>query len=170
MYIDTICTLLLLCDTLYYEHTWRKPYMYDISNFIGGNYLRSLSCAPSPHHNKLQNMWVYVKGGWTWTVCLGNASCFSGLPAHKNVTKYACCPNEYDHVLFTLHIRRRTIYYLVNLIAPCVLLASMTLLEFLLPNECGEKLTLGICSVIRSHFHFSFSNTYIVLTVHTVLV
>lgn len=100
-----------------------------------------------------------VKGGWTWTVCLGNASCFSGLPAHKNVTKYACCPNEYDHVLFTLHIRRRTIYYLVNLIAPCVLLASMTLLEFLLPNECGEKLTLGICSVIRSHFHFSFSNT-----------
>ena len=76
-----------------------------------------------------------------------NASSFSGLLAHKLVAKYACCPNaEYDHVLFTLHIRRRTIYYLVNLIAPCILLASMTLLEFLLPNECGEKLTLGTVS------------------------
>jgi len=81
-----------------------------------------------------------------------NASSFSGLPAHKLVAKYACCPNaEYDHVLFTLHIRRRTIYYLVNLIAPCILLASMTLLEFLLPNECGEKLTLG---TVSQKFHF----------------
>ena len=46
-------------------------------------------------------------------------------------------------ITFTIHIRRRTLYYFFNLIVPCVLISSMALLGFTLPPDSGEKLTLG---------------------------
>ncbi|KAJ4434602.1 hypothetical protein ANN_23164 [Periplaneta americana] len=73
---------------------------------------------------------------------LGNIS-RSGMPGEKNVKEYACCPEPYVDITFVVHIRRRTLFYTVNLIVPCVMISSMTLLGFTLPHECGEKLTLG---------------------------
>ncbi|PSN40439.1 hypothetical protein C0J52_22087 [Blattella germanica] len=73
---------------------------------------------------------------------LGNIS-RSGMPGEKNVKEYACCPEPYVDITFYVHIRRRTLFYTVNLIVPCVMISSMTLLGFTLPHECGEKLTLG---------------------------
>ena len=46
-------------------------------------------------------------------------------------------------ITFTVHIRRRTLYYFFNLIIPCVLIASMAVLGFTLPSDSGEKLSLG---------------------------
>lgn len=44
---------------------------------------------------------------------------------------------------FIVTIRRRTLYYALNLLIPCVLLSSMTLLIFVLPADSGEKISLG---------------------------
>ena len=35
-------------------------------------------------------------------------------------------------------------YYVFNLLVPCILIASITLLGFLLPVDSGEKVSLGI--------------------------
>lgn len=67
-----------------------------------------------------------------------------GMPGVKNTMQYACCPEPYVDVTFTLQIRRRTLYYIFNLIVPCVLISSMALLGFTLPPDSGEKLTLGM--------------------------
>nr|CAD7399906.1 unnamed protein product [Timema poppensis] len=67
-----------------------------------------------------------------------------GMPGEKNTKSYACCPEPYVDITFVVHIRRRTLFYTVNLIVPCVMISSMTLLGFTLPHECGEKLTLGV--------------------------
>ncbi|XP_067002120.2 neuronal acetylcholine receptor subunit alpha-7 [Anabrus simplex] len=67
-----------------------------------------------------------------------------GMPGEKNTKEYACCPEPYVDITFVVHIRRRTLFYTVNLIVPCVMISSMTLLGFTLPHECGEKLTLGV--------------------------
>ncbi|GFT73750.1 neuronal acetylcholine receptor subunit alpha-7 [Nephila pilipes] len=67
-----------------------------------------------------------------------------GLPGVRNEIFYACCPEPYIDITFTIHIRRRTLYYGFNLIIPCVLISSMTLLGFTLPPDSGEKLTLGV--------------------------
>ncbi|KAK3915891.1 Neuronal acetylcholine receptor subunit alpha-7 [Frankliniella fusca] len=69
-----------------------------------------------------------------------------GMPGKKNVNMYACCPEPYVDVTFTIQIRRRTLYYFFNLIVPCVLISSMALLGFTLPPDSGEKLTLAILS------------------------
>lgn len=67
----------------------------------------------------------------------------TGMPGKKNTITYACCPEPYVDVTFTIMIRRRTLYYFFNLIVPCVLISSMALLGFTLPPDSGEKLTLG---------------------------
>nr|XP_014284142.1 neuronal acetylcholine receptor subunit alpha-7 isoform X1 [Halyomorpha halys] len=67
-----------------------------------------------------------------------------GMPGTKNTITYACCPEPYVDVTFTIQIRRRTLYYFFNLIVPCVLISSMALLGFTLPPDSGEKLTLGV--------------------------
>ncbi|XP_066157971.1 neuronal acetylcholine receptor subunit alpha-7 isoform X7 [Euwallacea fornicatus] len=67
-----------------------------------------------------------------------------GMPGIKNTITYACCPEPYVDVTFTIQIRRRTLYYFFNLIVPCVLISSMALLGFTLPPDSGEKLTLGV--------------------------
>nr|AJV88491.1 nicotinic acetylcholine receptor subunit alpha 6 isoform 3a8b [Bovicola ovis] len=67
-----------------------------------------------------------------------------GMPGKRNIIVYACCPEPYVDVTFTIQIRRRTLYYFFNLIVPCVLISSMALLGFTLPPDSGEKLTLGV--------------------------
>ena len=69
--------------------------------------------------------------------------CRIGVPAERHVLKYACCPERYIDLTFTIHIRRRTLYYGFNLIIPCVLISSMALLAFSLPPDTGEKISLG---------------------------
>lgn len=76
---------------------------------------------------------------------------FSGMPGKKNTIRYQCCPEPYVDITFTIHIRRRTLYYFFNLIVPCVLISSMALLGFTLPPDSGEKLTLG--NVIYASLH-----------------
>merc|ERR550534_2697351 len=73
-------------------------------------------------------------------------SCFLhiGVPGKKNSVTYDCCPEPYVDITFTIHIRRRTLYYFFNLIVPCVLISSMALLGFTLPPDSGEKLTLDV--------------------------
>ena len=43
-----------------------------------------------------------------------------------------------------VHIRRRVLYYLFNIIFPCIWLSILSLLGFWLPPDSGEKITLGI--------------------------
>ncbi|KAK8753595.1 hypothetical protein OTU49_000510, partial [Cherax quadricarinatus] len=66
-----------------------------------------------------------------------------GCPGKRNIIYYKCCPEPYVDATFEIVIRRRTLYYFCNLILPCVLIASMAVLGFTLPPDCGEKLSLG---------------------------
>ncbi|XP_031670440.1 neuronal acetylcholine receptor subunit alpha-7 [Oncorhynchus kisutch] len=54
------------------------------------------------------------------------------------------CKEPYPDVTFTVTMRRRTLYYGLNLLIPCVLISGLALLVFLLPADSGEKISLGI--------------------------
>ncbi|XP_071493943.1 neuronal acetylcholine receptor subunit alpha-10-like [Diadema antillarum] len=67
------------------------------------------------------------------------------IVAHSNVKVYSCCPDkEYPDVTFTINIRRKPLFYIVNLVIPCVLISMMSMVEFILPCNSGEKVSLGI--------------------------
>uniref|UniRef100_A0A1I8IK34 Neur_chan_LBD domain-containing protein n=1 Tax=Macrostomum lignano TaxID=282301 RepID=A0A1I8IK34_9PLAT len=61
------------------------------------------------------------------------------VAAKRNIEKYKCCPEPYLDLTFSLNIRRKTLFYGVNLICPCLAISFLTILVFYLPGESGEK-------------------------------
>ncbi|KAK2919401.1 hypothetical protein Q8A73_003772 [Channa argus] len=63
------------------------------------------------------------------------------LPARKNED-----PNDktYLDITYDFVIKRKPLFYTINLIIPCVLITSLAILVFYLPSDCGEKMTLCI--------------------------
>ena len=45
---------------------------------------------------------------------------------------------------FVLVMRRRALYYLFNIVCPCLWLSALSVAGFRLPADSGEKVTLGI--------------------------
>ncbi|KAL4655659.1 neuronal acetylcholine receptor subunit alpha-4-like [Arapaima gigas] len=66
-----------------------------------------------------------------------------------NTKKYKCCAEIYPDITYSFIIRRLPLFYTINLIVPCMLIACLTVLVFYLPSDCGEKITLCI-SVLLS--------------------
>jgi len=66
------------------------------------------------------------------------------VPAQRNEVYYPCCPESYPDVTFLITIRRKTLFYTVNLIIPCVAISFLTVLVFYLPSDSGEKISLCI--------------------------
>jgi len=57
---------------------------------------------------------------------------------------YTCCDEPYPDVTFTIHMKRRSLFYVINLIFPCLLIYAVSFLGFFLPVESGEKVNLEI--------------------------
>jgi len=92
----------------------------------------SLSLFNNKNHVDLSDYW---KSG-TWDII--------EVPAYLNVhNNTGPQPTETD-ITFYITIRRKTLFYTVNLILPTVLISFLCVLVFYLPAEAGEKVTLGI--------------------------
>lgn len=62
----------------------------------------------------------------------------------RNVQSYACCDYPFSDVTIEFVFQRKPLFYIFNLIIPCVIIVSMVLLGFFLPPESGERITLSI--------------------------
>ncbi|KAG5672078.1 hypothetical protein PVAND_002237 [Polypedilum vanderplanki] len=51
-------------------------------------------------------------------------------------------------------MRRKTLFYTVNIIIPCMGISFLTVLTFYLPSDSGEKVTLSISILISLHVFF----------------
>ncbi|KAG9283427.1 acetylcholine receptor subunit delta isoform X1 [Astyanax mexicanus] len=66
-------------------------------------------------------------------------------PARRNT--YKSIPmdsNKHQDITFYLIIKRKPLFYIVNIIIPCVLISFMASLVYYLPADSGEKMTLSI--------------------------
>lgn len=55
---------------------------------------------------------------------------------------YTCCDEPYLDITFNITMRRKTLFYTVNLIIPCMGISFLTVLVFYLPSDSGEKVGL----------------------------
>ncbi|XP_071804967.1 neuronal acetylcholine receptor subunit alpha-10-like isoform X2 [Asterias amurensis] len=63
--------------------------------------------------------------------------------------KYECCPEEYHDVTFYFGLQRKPLYYIYNLIMPCILLSSLAMLGFFMPYDVGVvKVSLSITLIL----------------------
>ena len=66
------------------------------------------------------------------------------LSAVRKEVLYTCCKYEFVTLTYTVHIQRRVLFYMNNIIIPCVILNVLTILAFLLPHDSGERISLVI--------------------------
>ena len=65
------------------------------------------------------------------------------VPAIRNVKYYTCCDEPYLDITFNITMRRKTLFYTVNLIIPCMGISFLTVLVFYLPSDSGEKVSIS---------------------------
>lgn len=65
-------------------------------------------------------------------------------PLNRHEVEYNCCPHPFIDITYTIHVKRRILFYLMNLIVPCIVLAVLTVFSFYLPPESGERMGLVI--------------------------
>lgn len=67
------------------------------------------------------------------------------VTAKRQATEYGCCPDvHYIDVTFALTIRRRWLLPFFYLLFPNMLVNIICLMQFFLPCDSSEKITLGI--------------------------
>ncbi|XP_053739694.1 acetylcholine receptor subunit gamma [Synchiropus splendidus] len=71
-------------------------------------------------------------------------------PAKKVInTQYTKDDLEYQEVVFFLIIQRKPLFYIINIIVPCVLFSSLGLLVYYLPAKAGgQKCTMSIVNLL----------------------
>ncbi len=86
------------------------------------------------YNSSFQNSVYYNPSNQEWVV--------DGISAVRHEKYYACCKEPYPDVTFTIHMRRGSLFYIMNLMAPCFLIFLISFLGFFLPVESGEKVNL----------------------------
>lgn len=67
----------------------------------------------------------------------------------RHSVKYECCPERYLDVTFYFGLKRKPLYYIYNLLMPCMLLSSLSLLGFFMPYDVGVvKVSLSITLIL----------------------
>ncbi|XP_076250810.1 nicotinic acetylcholine receptor alpha2 isoform X2 [Rhynchophorus ferrugineus] len=76
------------------------------------------------------------------------------VPAERHEKFYPCCPEPYPDIFFNITLRRKTLFYTVNLIVPCVGISYLSVLVFYLPADSGEKIALCINILLSQTMFF----------------
>lgn len=77
------------------------------------------------------------------------------VPAHRRVRHYSCCVEPYPDITFNITLRRKTLFYTVNLIIPCVGISGLSVLVFYLPSDSKEKVNHHVLFIF-----FFFQKSY----------
>ncbi|KAK3747579.1 hypothetical protein QZH41_015806, partial [Actinostola sp. cb2023] len=67
-----------------------------------------------------------------WTV--------KGIRVNRQEVQNSCCKTKFDAVHFEVILKRKPLYFILNLITPSAVLCFLTLLSFAIPTESGERI------------------------------
>ena len=77
------------------------------------------------------------------------------VPAERHIKYYPCCPEPYPDIYFNMVIRRKPLFYIVNLIIPCVGIFYLSILVFYLPAQSKQKTALVIAILVSQTLYFT---------------
>ncbi|XP_002734701.1 neuronal acetylcholine receptor subunit alpha-10-like [Saccoglossus kowalevskii] len=69
-------------------------------------------------------------------------------PVIRNVLVYPCCEEIFPDLTYTIIIRRKPTFYVLNLLLPNVLISVLATMSFYLPPDSGEKIALSMTSLL----------------------
>ena len=148
---------------IYLQHTGKVLWQF------GGNFITSCSLDMTYYPFDLQTCSIDIEN-WSYTsdtVNLKNTSTKIYMQGYApngewaldntavTVSNYAedTHPGKlFPKVSFTLYLRRKPAFYFLNIITPCIFCIVIALMEFWLPPESGEKVSLGVTVLLAFSF------------------
>ncbi|KAL1226707.1 Acetylcholine receptor subunit alpha-like [Trichinella spiralis] len=143
-------------DIQYFPYDLQRCYMKFGGWTYNGFYL-DMRQIPTSGHNLIntadefgRNVWrlhegmdlsyFYESSGWD----------LLELTSDRHEVLYpGCCGQDfYIDITFYITLRRKTLFYTVNLILPCMLIAILTTFVFYLPTSCRDKITFSISILV----------------------
>ncbi|BFY98226.1 hypothetical protein BsWGS_01266 [Bradybaena similaris] len=61
---------------------------------------------------------------------------------------FSCCEVPYTFIKNHIRIKRRPLFYVFNMVFPCILITLVALLGFYMPSDSGEKIAMGITTLL----------------------
>ncbi|CAG0890933.1 unnamed protein product [Darwinula stevensoni] len=87
---------------------------------------------------------------WSQDVAMNAEFTLESYEAEERLELDPCCPNPFSAVHYAIRIKRRASFFVVSYVFPMVIINFLALLVFLMPNESGEKVTLGISAMLTT--------------------
>ncbi|XP_055893279.1 neuronal acetylcholine receptor subunit alpha-10-like isoform X2 [Biomphalaria glabrata] len=66
----------------------------------------------------------------------------------RQEVSFSCCPVPYVFIKNHIRIKRRPLFYVFNMVFPCILITMVALLGFYMPADSGEKIAMGITTLL----------------------
>lgn len=68
----------------------------------------------------------------------------TAMPVRREESTFSCCIEVYPIIEFKMKLKRKSKFYVFNLIIPCFLISLLAPFTFYLPAHSGEKVSLGV--------------------------
>ncbi|CAK6970257.1 acetylcholine receptor subunit delta [Scomber scombrus] len=126
----------------YFPFDWQNCTLKFTSLTYNAKEIRMLLKEEEDEENKWTVEWIIIDpAGFTengeWEI--------NHRPAKRNTYKHIPMEsNKHQDITFYLVIKRKPLFYIVNIIIPCVLISFLASLVYYLPADSGEKMTLSI--------------------------
>ncbi|KAF7262584.1 hypothetical protein EG68_00215 [Paragonimus skrjabini miyazakii] len=78
----------------------------------------------------------------------------------RNQDNYGTADQTYIDITIHVHMQRRALYYVFNIIVPCMIMSVMSLLVFTLPPDANEKIVLVLyftCTIVLCSMSLVFA-------------
>ncbi|XP_070541666.1 neuronal acetylcholine receptor subunit alpha-10-like [Ptychodera flava] len=83
------------------------------------------------------------------------------MSVERKVEKYICCQsNEFPGLIYTLHLKRRAAFYIMNIIFPSVLLSVLIAVASFLPSDSGERMALCVTTIVSQFVFMTVTTTH----------
>ena len=88
------------------------------------------------------------------------------LHINRSTTTYSCCPEPYPEIHYKMTLRRRPLFYVFNMIFPCFLITLVAFLGFYLPPGSGEKVNIGITTLLSITVFLMLSTSFFIFVLN----
>ena len=78
--------------------------------------------------------------------------------AERKTIKYQCCKKPFSEVIYHLHLRRKTLYYMYTLIVPVATITSLIAVGFCLPPNSGERIILSVTILVSMTVYLNIAS------------
>ena len=71
---------------------------------------------------------------------------------------YHCCSQPFTEVVYQLHLKRKTLYYMYSLVLPVTTITSLIAIGFCLPPNSGERIILSVTVLVSMTVYLNIAS------------